>query len=66
MPAVLFTAFEDSALTSVLRLWTDVDHMIEVDTDIRFRIDKKFRENNIEISFPQRDIHIRSIEGAEP
>jgi small-conductance mechanosensitive channel len=62
---VLFTDFGDSALIFVLRLWTDVDHMLEVDTDVRFRIDKKFRENNIEISFPQRDIHIRSIKGAE-
>ena len=65
MPDVIFTDFGDSALNFVLRLWTDVDHMLEVDTNIRFRIDKKFRENNIEISFPQRDIHIRSIEGAD-
>ncbi len=64
-PDVLFTDFGDSALNFVLRLWTDVDHMLVVDTDIRFRIDKKFRENNIEISFPQRDIHIRSIKGAD-
>ncbi|MDQ1269509.1 MAG: potassium-dependent mechanosensitive channel, partial [Thermodesulfobacteriota bacterium] len=62
---VLFTDFGDSALIFVLRLWTDVDHMLEVDTDVRFRIDKKFRENNIEISFPQRDIHIRSIKGVD-
>lgn len=64
-PDVLFTDFGDSALIFVLRLWTDVDHMLEVDTDVRFKIDKKFRENNIEISFPQRDIHIRSIKGAD-
>jgi len=64
-PDVIFTDFGDSALIFVLRLWTDIDHMLEVDTDVRFRIDKNFKENNIEISFPQRDIHIRSIEGAE-
>jgi small-conductance mechanosensitive channel len=64
-PDVIFTDFGDSALVFVLRLWTDIDHMLEVDTDVRFRIDKNFRENNIEISFPQRDIHIRSIEGAD-
>lgn len=64
-PDVIFTDFGDNALMFVLRLWTDIDHMLEVDTDVRFRIDKQFRENNIEISFPQRDIHIRSIEGAE-
>nr|WP_320015944.1 mechanosensitive ion channel domain-containing protein [uncultured Desulfobacter sp.] len=65
VPDVVFMDFGDSALIFVLRLWTDVDHMLAVDTDVRFKIDKKFRENNIEISFPQRDIHIRSIEGAE-
>jgi len=64
-PDVIFTDFGDSALIFVLRLWTDVDHMLEVDTNVRFKIDKNFRENNIEISFPQRDIHIRSIEGAD-
>ena len=63
-PDVIFTDFGDSALIFMLRLWTDIDHMLEVDTDVRFRIDKKFRENNIEISFPQRDIHIRSVEGS--
>lgn len=65
-PDVIFTDFGDSALIFVLRLWTDIDNMLVVDTDVRFRIDKLFKENNIEISFPQRDIHIRSIEGAEP
>ena len=65
VPDVIFTDFGDSALIFVLRLWTDVDHMLEVDTNVRFKIDKKFRENNIEISFPQRDIHIRSIEGVD-
>ncbi|NWH03413.1 mechanosensitive ion channel domain-containing protein [Desulfobacter latus] len=64
-PDVLFTDFGDSALIFVLRLWTDIDHMLEVDTHVRFEVDKNFRENHIEISFPQRDIHIRSIEGAE-
>ena len=65
IPDVIFTDFGDSALIFVLRLWTDLDNMLVVDTNVRFKIDKKFRENNIEISFPQRDIHIRSIEGAD-
>ncbi len=29
----------------------------------RFEIDRVFKENNIEIAFPQQDIHIRSVEG---
>ncbi len=63
VPNVLFTDFGDSALNFRLRIWTDVDNMLEVETDVRFRIDREFRKKNIEISFPQRDIHIRSVVG---
>ncbi len=59
-PDVLFSDFGDSALIFVLRVWTDVDNMLKVATAIRFEIDRVFREQNIEIAFPQRDIHIRS------
>jgi small-conductance mechanosensitive channel len=62
-PDVVFRDFGDSALIFQLRVWTDIDHMLIVETDIRFKIDKLFKERKIEISFPQRDIHIRSIEG---
>lgn len=59
-PDVLFTDFGDSALIFVLRVWTDVDSMLAVGSAIRFEIERVFRERNIEIAFPQRDIHIRS------
>ena len=59
-PDVLFSDFGDSSLVFVLRLWTDVDNMLKVGTAIRFEIDRVFRAQNIEIAFPQRDIHIRS------
>ena len=59
-PDVLFSDFGDSALVFVLRVWTDVDNMLKVATAIRFEIDRVFREQGIEIAFPQRDIHIRS------
>ena len=59
-PDVLFSDFGDSALIFVLRVWTDVDNMLKVGTAIRFEIDRIFRERNIEIAFPQHDIHIRS------
>ncbi len=60
-PDVLFTDFGDSALIFRLRVWTLVDHMLTVETNIRFEIDRLFRERDITIAFPQRDIHIRSI-----
>ncbi len=62
-PDVLFDDFGDSALIFKLRLWTTVEHFIAVETDVRFEIDRLFRERNIEIAFPQRDIHIRSVVG---
>jgi small-conductance mechanosensitive channel len=59
-PDVLFSDFGDSALIFTLRAWTDIDNMLKAPTAIRFEIDRLFRERNIEIAFPQQDIHIRS------
>lgn len=60
-PEVLFEDFGDSALVFKLRLWSTIDYFISVETDIRFEIDRLFRERNIQIPFPQQDIHIRSV-----
>ena len=60
-PDVLFDDHGDSALIFTLRYWTTVDYYYTTSTDIRFAIDRLFRERNIEIAFPQRDLHIRSM-----
>ncbi len=58
-PAVLFTDFGDSALNFKLVFTLNDSFMATFPkSDIRFEIDKLFRENNITIPFPQRDIHI--------
>ena len=57
-PDVLFMDFGDSAL--LFRLIFVIDDsfsQIRIKSDLRYSIDKKFRENNITIPFPQRDIH---------
>jgi small-conductance mechanosensitive channel len=59
-PDVLFSDFGDSALIFKLRIWTYVEGMLTVESDLRFEIDRRFREQYITIAFPQRDIHIRS------
>lgn len=64
-PDIHFTSFGDSALIFKLRIWTKVDYFMAVETETRFKIDQLFRENNIEISFPQRDLHIRSVNKKE-
>ncbi len=60
-PEVLFLDHGDNALLFCLRLWVQVEDGAIVPSRIRFEIDKRFRELGIEIPFPQRDIHIRSI-----
>jgi small-conductance mechanosensitive channel len=59
-PDVHFLDHGDSALIFMLRYWTHVDFFYSTSTDIRFAIDRLFREQGIEIAFPQRDLHIRS------
>ena len=62
-PTVLFRDFADSTLNFELRVWAkDALDSIQTESDLRQEIDKLFRENNIEIAFPQRDLHIRSVD----
>jgi len=64
-PYVLFWDFGDNALVFRLRFW--IRHPVQtrdrISSAIRFEIDRAFKDNNIEIAFPQQDIHIRSAEG---
>jgi small-conductance mechanosensitive channel len=58
-PNVLFNNFGDSSLEFILRFSTNQSFILPlIKSELRFAIDKKFRENNIQIPFPQRDIHI--------
>jgi len=56
---VLFTDFGDSSLDFKLVFTLGDSFRAQfLKSDIRFEIDRLFRENNISIPFPQRDIHI--------
>lgn len=62
-PVVLFVDFADSTLNFELRVWAkNANLSVQIESDLRQEIDKRFRENNIEIAFPQRDLHIRSVD----
>lgn len=64
-PDVLFDEFDDSSLNFTLRVWT-IDYINKpkvLKSELYFEIFKRFKAENIEIPFPQRDIHI--ISGAE-
>jgi small-conductance mechanosensitive channel len=58
-PMVYFKDFGDSALQFDLHYWLlDTWKTEIVKSDLRFTIDRLFRENNIQIPFPQRDVHL--------
>ncbi len=40
-------------------------YISQVESDIRFRIDELFRQNDIVIAFPQRDVHIDTLKPLE-
>jgi small-conductance mechanosensitive channel len=54
----------DSALIFRLRFWAHVKDYPALSTDVRFELDHRFRELGIEIAFPQRDLHIRSVDNS--
>lgn len=60
-PEVHFREFGDSSWNLKLRVW--IDHPKRhyyVRSDLNCEIVRKFRQHNIEIPFPQRDLHVRS------
>ncbi len=58
-PLVLFNNFGDSSLDFKLIFTLDDSFQGAIPkSDLRFEIDRLFRENNITIPFPQRDVHI--------
>ena len=58
---VLLKEFADSAWIMSFRCWTeDPKRHIRVRSELNCAIVEKFRQNNIEIPFPQRDLHIRT------
>lgn len=60
-PFVRFADFGDSSLDFKLYIWSEDPFAIdEVLSQLRFRIDQLFRENGVQIPFPQRDLHIKS------
>jgi small-conductance mechanosensitive channel len=62
-PQVLFLSFGESSLDFELRvIVSDADDRMSVRSQLHQEIDRRFREANIEIAFPQQDIHLRSLD----
>jgi small-conductance mechanosensitive channel len=62
-PRVLFLQFGESSLDFELRVWIgDFADRRLIQSELNQAIDRKFRSAEIEIPFPQRDLHLRSID----
>lgn len=58
-PTVVFTDFGESSLDFKIVFTINDSFKVQFPkSDIRFEIDKLFRENNVTIPFPQRDVHL--------
>lgn len=67
-PIILFTDFGDNALSFEVHFWVKMRRIMDkrqVESEVRYSIDRLFRANNIVIAFPQRDIHFDSVRPIE-
>ncbi len=67
-PELFFQGFGDSSLNFALGVWTAemTSKPKRFRSDLNYAIERKLRENKIEIPFPQRDLHLRSGQLAIP
>jgi potassium-dependent mechanosensitive channel len=65
-PSAIFKGFGDSSLNFELRAFIDdTDKIVSVSSDLCFAIDAAFREQGIEIPYPQQDVHWKDMEKVE-
>jgi small-conductance mechanosensitive channel len=62
-PEILFKGFGESSLDFHLRVWTTtrVQTPLPLSSELSFSIFRAFKENGIEIPFPQRDLHLTTV-----
>ncbi|MGD1700131.1 mechanosensitive ion channel domain-containing protein [Dapis sp. BLCC M229] len=61
-PKVWFKGLGDSALNFELLVWIKYPPLTDpIKSSLNFLIDSELRSRNIEVPFPQRDLHIRNI-----
>ena len=60
-PLVLFTEFGESSLNFRLLFWVPFEKGLTAKSDVSIAIYNKFKKAGIEIPFPQRDVHIKTL-----
>ena len=64
---VLFISFGASSLDFKLRTYVaGYNDLISTQSELHFQVNKAFEQADIEISFPQQDLHIKSMEQVMP
>jgi potassium efflux system protein len=62
-PAAYFLGFGDCALNFELRFWSaEQDTWFQLQSEVAIAVAKALRKAGIEIPFPQRDLHVRSVD----
>ena len=64
-PFVRFADFGNSSLEFTLYFFASIDYGWMAESEIRYDINKIFKEYGIVIAYPQQDIHIRSMDGLD-
>ena len=63
-PLCLFSAHGESSLDFRLLCWIpDADERLRLASDLTVEVNEALQRAGIEIPFPQRDLHVRSVEG---
>jgi small-conductance mechanosensitive channel len=61
-PSVQFIRFGANSIDFGVRAWTtDFDHWVAIRTELTARVYEALRGANIEMPFPQQDVHLRSV-----
>jgi small-conductance mechanosensitive channel len=60
-PQALFSEFGDSSLNFRLRFWVHYEVGLQTKSEVSIAIYNRFKEQGIEIPFPQRDVHIKEV-----
>lgn len=64
VPLALFSGFGESSLDFRLLFWIErADNRFIIQSTINVEVNRAIKEAGIEIPFPQRDLHIRSVDG---
>ena len=62
-PITLFKGFGESSLDFALRFWTKrFERWIEVSSEVTLAVHNALYDAGIQIPFPQRDLHVKSVE----